>query len=282
MSAVTVENITEVFEQSISDTLTGRRREVLISLVRHLHDFCREVNLTHEEWLVGIDFLTRAGQMTDEKRNEFILVCDVLGIESLVDAISHEGGEDITESSVLGPFYRPNAAKLGYDDTISKRGDADGESVRLVGRVTDPNGNPIAGATLDVWETGPDGLYEQQDAAQPDMNLRGVFQSREDGTYSMRAVRPVSYPIPYDGPAGDILQLMGRHPYRPAHIHMIVRAEGFQTLVSQIYDRTDEYIGTDSVYAVKGSLTVDFEEAPAGSDVRWIVHHDVVLNRAAR
>ncbi|MCB9794650.1 MAG: intradiol ring-cleavage dioxygenase [Alphaproteobacteria bacterium] len=282
MSAVTIENITEVFEQSISPELTGRRREVLMSLVRHLHDFCREVQLTHEEWLVGIDFLTRAGQMTDDKRNEFILVCDVLGIESLVDAISHVGGADITESSVLGPFYRPGAPQLDFDGSISQRGDVDGESVRIAGRVTDPKGQPIAGATVDVWETGPDGLYEQQDAAQPDMNLRGVFRTRADGRYSLRAVRPVSYPIPYDGPAGDILQIMGRHPYRPAHVHMIVKAPGFQPLVSQIYDTSDEYIGTDSVYAVKGSLMVDFERAPEGSDVRWVVTHDIVLNRAAR
>lgn len=279
MSAVNVENITDVFEASISEDLTGRPREVLTALVRHLHDFCREVQLTHDEWLIGIDYLTRAGQMTDDKRNEFILVCDVLGIESLVDAITHQGGEDVTESAVLGPFYREGAPQLGWDETISQRGEADGPSVRMTGKVTDADGNPIHGAVLDVWETGPEGLYEQQDPNQPDMNLRGVFQTREDGRYSYRAVRPVSYPIPYDGPAGDILQLMGRHPYRPAHIHVVVRAPGFQSLVSQIYDRTDEYLETDSVYSVKGSLIIDFEPAPPGSDVDFVVEHDIVLHK---
>ncbi|MEM6732582.1 MAG: hydroxyquinol 1,2-dioxygenase, partial [Myxococcota bacterium] len=158
----------------------------------------------------------------------------------------------------------------------------DGPSARIMGTVRSPDGTPIQGATLDVWETGPDGLYEQQDAAQPDMNLRGVFDTDVEGTYSLRCVKPVSYPIPYDGPAGDLLQVMGRHPYRPAHVHMIVRAPGFKTLVSQIYDRRDEYIDSDSVYSVKGSLLVDFEDAPAGSDVQYVVRHDVTLKREAR
>jgi len=145
------------------------------------------------------------------------------------------------------------------------------------GRVTDVHGAPVANAELDVWETGPEGLYEQQDPNQPDMNLRGRFRTDADGTYEFRAVRPVSYPIPYDGPTGDILQAMGRHPYRPSHIHMIVRAEGMKTLISQIYDRNDEYIESDSVYSVKGSLLVDFEPAPAEHDVDFLVTHDVIL-----
>ena len=282
MSEVTIDTITEVFERSLKDDMHPRAREVLTSLVRHLHSFAREVSLTHDEWLVGIDYLTRAAAMTDDKRNEFILISDVLGLESLVDAISHDAQGEETESAVLGPFYRKGAPTLARDATISQRGEADGPSVRMIGQVVDTRGAPIRGATLDVWETGPEGLYEQQDAAQPDLNLRGVFSTDEEGTYALRCVKPVSYPIPYDGPAGDLLQVMGRHPYRPAHIHMIVRAPGFKTLVSQIYDRQDPYVESDSVYSVKGSLLVDFKEAPAGSDVRYNVRHDIVLRRAPR
>lgn len=279
MKTVTVENITDVFMESLSDDMNPRAREVLTCLVKHLHDFAREVKLTHDDWLVGIDYLTRAGQMTDDKRNEFILVSDVLGIESLADAISHAAIGEETESAVLGPFFREGAPKLPRDATISQRGEADGPSVRMSGRIVDMDGRPVPEASFDVWETGPEGLYEQQDPDQPDYNLRGQFVVDGDGTYSFRGVKPVSYPIPYDGPAGDLLQVMGRHPYRPAHIHMLVRAPGFQTLVSQIYDKKDEYIDSDSVYSVKGSLMVDFEPAPAGSDVDFIVKHDVILKR---
>ncbi len=281
MSNVNIDNITDVFVDSLSGEMSPRSREVLVSMVRHLHDFAREVKLTHDEWLVGIDYLTRAGRMTDDKRNEFILISDVLGLESLADAISHGATDKATESAVLGPFYRENAPRFERDGSISRRGAKDGPSCRITGKVTDVEGKPIGGATLDVWETGPEGLYEQQDPNQPDMNLRGVFTTDADGTYSMRVVKPVSYPIPYDGPAGDLLQVMGRHPYRPAHIHMLVRAGGYQTLVSQLYDRTDEYVDSDSVYSVKESLLIDFQKQPEGSDVEYAVTHDVVLKPAA-
>lgn len=280
MSNVTIENITEVFEASLSDDMSPRAREVVSSLVRHMHAFAREVRLTHDDWLVGIDYLTRAAALTDDKRNEFILLSDVLGLESLVDAISHDAVGNETESAVLGPFYREGAPKYARDASIAQRGEADGPSVRLSGRIVDTDGQPVPEATLDVWETAPSGLYEQQDPDQPDMNLRGVFAADGDGTYALRAVRPVSYPIPYDGPTGDLLHVMGRHPYRPAHIHMIVRAPGFKTLVSQIYDREDEYVTSDSVYSVKGSLLVDFEAAPKDAGVDFLVRHDVVLKRA--
>ena len=279
MSTVNIDNLTDVFERSLSEDMAPRAREVIVSMVRHLHAFARETRLTHDEWLVGIDYLTRAAEITDDKRNEFILISDVLGLESLVDTISHDAQDGETESAVLGPFYRKGAPRLGRDDTISQRESADGPSVRLRGKITDVEGNPISGAEIDVWETGPDGLYEQQDAAQPDMNLRGVFSTAADGTYVFRAVKPVSYPIPYDGPAGDLLKVMGRHPFRPAHIHMLVRAPGFRSLVSQIYDRTDPYVESDSVYSVKESLQVDFVQSPLGSDVAFEVEHDVVLKR---
>ncbi|MEL6318793.1 MAG: dioxygenase, partial [Pseudomonadota bacterium] len=217
---------------------------------------------------------------TDDKRNEFILVADILGLESLADAISHDAQENETESAVLGPFFREGVPILPAGATISKRGDVDGPSALVRGRVTGPDGRPVAGALLDVWETGPDGLYEQQDPNQPDMNLRGKFQTDENGEYSFRAVRPVSYPIPYDGPAGDLLQLTGRHPFRPAHIHMVVAATGCKKLISQLYDSETEYLDSDSVFSVKGSLIIDFKPAPAELGVRYLVEHDVALKAA--
>ncbi|MEM9133232.1 MAG: dioxygenase [Actinomycetota bacterium] len=275
MAQITIENITDVFEKSIEADMDPRLRELLTGLVRHLHDFARETRLTHDEWFAAMMFLTRAGAMTDDKRNEFVLIADVLGIESLVDAITHDAQGDETESAVLGPFYREGAPVKGFDDTISMRGALDGETARIRGRVVDRNGEPIAGATLDVWETARNGMYEQQDPDQPDMNLRGLFETAADGTYSIRCVRPVSYPIPFDGPAGEVLAAMGRHPNRPGHIHMIVRKDGYQSLVSQLYDRSDPYLSSDAVYAVKGSLVVDFEAG--GDGVEYTVTHNVVL-----
>jgi catechol 1,2-dioxygenase len=280
MKSITVDNVTEVVLNSMSKEMTPRAREVMTSLITHLHAFARDVRLTHDDWLVGIDYLTRTGQMTDDKRNEFILVSDVLGLESLCDAISHDAQGRETESTVLGPFFREGGPKLARGASIANRGDADGPSCLLHGRVTDIDGKPIAGAKINVWETGPEGLYEQQDAQQPDMNLRGVFETDADGTYEIRAVRPVPYPVPYDGPAGDILKIMGRHPYRPAHIHMIIEAPGYKKLVSQLYDKTDKYLDSDSVYAVKDSLLLDFKPTH-GADTKFDVTHDVVMKRLA-
>lgn len=277
MRTVTIENITDIVIDSLSDETNPRFREVLSSLIRHLHDFAREVKLTHEEWLLGIEYLSRAGKMTDGKRNEFILIADILGMESLVDAISHDAQENETESAILGPFYRPGAPMLPPGASISQRGDTDGPPVLLTGRVTNVSGDPVANAVLNVWETGPEGLYEQQDPNQPEMNLRGRFKTDENGEYKIKAVRPVSYPIPFDGPAGDLLQWTGRHPYRPAHIHMVIEAEGYRKLISQIYDSSDPYIDNDSVFSVKGSLMVDFEPAPTDMTVDFLVKHNVVL-----
>ncbi len=277
MKTVTVENITNIVIDAMSDETSPRLREVLSGLITHMHDFAREVQLSHDEWLLGIDFLTRAAKMTDDKRNEFILISDILGMESLVDAISHDAQENETESAVLGPFFREGAPVLPAGTTIAQRGSKDGPSVLVRGRITDNKGEPVPDALIDVWETGPEGLYEQQDPNQPEMNLRGRFRSDVNGDYRIQAVRPVSYPIPYDGPSGDLLQLTGRHPYRPAHIHMVIEAEGYRKLVSQIYDSVDQYLESDSVFAVKGSLIVDFKPAPEELGVEFVVDHDVTL-----
>ncbi len=281
MKTVTIDNITDLVIDAMSDDTSPRVRDILTSLVRHMHDFTREVKLTPEEWWIGIDFMSRAGKMTDDKRNEFILVADILGMESLVDAISHDVQENETDSAILGPFFREGAPELAAGASTAQRGEADGPSVLLRGRITATDGSPVANAVINVWETGPEGLYEQQDPNQPDMNLRGRFRSDKNGDYLIRAVRPISYPIPFDGPGGDLLQITGRHPYRPAHIHMVVEAEGYRKLISQIYDSEDKYLESDSVFAVKGSLIVEFKPAPVDLDVDFVVDHNVTLKTAS-
>ena len=218
------------FTQAVIDA-TGseaspRIRKVVGSLIQHLHDFLRENEVTVEEWLAGVDLINQAGQMSDEKRNEGQLMCDVLGIESLVDEITYKVATDApdqpTATAILGPFWRKDAPKRQMGDTIV-HGIDDGDHAYMYGQVTDfSTGKPIENAELDVWHTAPNGLYEQQDPDQVDYNLRGRFTTGKDGKYAFYCLRPTSYPIPFDGPAGKLLQLLDRHPMRPAHIHFIV------------------------------------------------------------
>lgn len=276
MSNASTNAFTESVVAAMSPDMDPRARLVMASLIRHIHDFAREVNLTTEEWLAGLDLLIRAGKMSDDKRNEMILLSDIIGLESLVDTLDHQAEGGATESAVLGPFYREGAPILPNGASIVQGGET-GPMALVQGCVTGPDGRPLAGAVVDVWETSPNGLYEQQDPDQPDMNLRGRFQTDAEGRYAFRCVRPVSYPIPFDGPAGDLLQLMGRHPYRPAHIHFIVKAPGCRKLVTQIFDRQDRYCADDAVFAVKDSLKVDFVPAPAGSDADFLVEYNIQL-----
>lgn len=240
---------------------TPKARRILSSLIQHIHDFARENQLTVDEWMYGVDFINRIGQMSDSKRNEGILVSDVFGLESLVDAITYHLEEsDHTSSAIIGPFYRPNSPKYEYGQSIIQK-DMGGHLTWVHGRVTDTHGKPLAGAQLEVWHTAPNGLYEQQDDEQPDYNLRGTFTANENGEYAYIALRPTNYPIPYDGPAGDLLQMMDRHPYRPSHIHWRVTHPGHRPLITQIYDSECEYVKNDSVFAVKPELIVHFKEA---------------------
>lgn len=256
------------FTQSVIDA-TGpkanpRVRKVVGSLIQHLHDFCRENEITVDEWMKTVDLINEAGRMSDEKRNEGQLMCDILGIESLVDEITYTLASDAkdapTATAILGPFWRKDAPIRKMGDSIVLNEIPDGDHSLLFGQVTDfATGKPIEGAEVDVWHTAPNGLYEQQDENQPDMNLRGRFLTAKDGNFNFYALRPTSYPIPYDGPAGKLLNLLDRHPMRPAHIHFIVSAEGYKPLVTQVFDRRDKHITNDSVFAVKDSLVVEFK-----------------------
>ncbi|GAC1349643.1 MAG: intradiol ring-cleavage dioxygenase [Ktedonobacteraceae bacterium] len=250
------EQITQNVLESMAHAPDARLKEVMTSLISHLHAFIREVELTQEEWALGIQFLTRTGQMCDEKRQEFILLSDISGVTMLVDAINHRLPDGATESTIFGPFYREGAQDLPTGATISK--DGQGDPVVVTGRVLSTDGTPIAGALLDIWETGENGLYEQQDPEQPDMNLRGKFRTDGDGRYCFVGIKPVSYPIPDDGPVGQLLRALGRHPFRPAHIHLLISADGFAPVTTHLFVKGDPYLDSDAVFGTKDSLIVDF------------------------
>ena len=262
-----------------------RLRQIVQALVRHLHAFASEVQLTEDEWTRAIQILTRTGHISDDRRQEFILWSDALGLSMLVDALSHPSANGATESTVLGPFWTPNAPRRGYAESIAESGGGTPALVR--GRVLDQDGRPIAGAELDIWQNGDNGLYAVQDHEAPEAHLRGRFYSRDDGSYAFVGVRPVPYTIPHDGPVGAMLEAARRHPWRPAHIHMIVTAPGYQRLQTHIFDSASDYLDSDAVFAVKRSLIREFEpraaddpETPPSINGRWcLVENDIVLSR---
>ena len=266
----------------------ARLRQVMEIITRHLHAAVKEIEPTPEEWMEAIQFLTRTGQKCDEWRQEFILLSDVLGVSMLVDALNNRQPSGATESTVLGPFHVAGAPALPNGADI--RLDGKGEPMVVHGRVVDRDGRPIAGATLDVWQANADGFYDvQQRGIQPDFNLRGVFRTDEEGRYWFRSAKPKFYAIPDDGPVGRLLRALGRHPYRPAHLHAIVAAEGFRTVVTHLFDPQDPYIATDAVFGVKTSLLARFEQVQDGERAAalgvtapfWDVAQDFVLVRAA-
>jgi hydroxyquinol 1,2-dioxygenase len=250
------------FERSDDERL----RTLAQSLARHLHAFATEVGLTQHEWEAGIRILTETGEITDERRQEFILWSDSLGLSMLVDALANPLPPGATESTVLGPFYVPGSPQRPYGASIAE--EAAGTPAWVHGRVLDLTGGPIAGAELDVWQNGDDRLYAVQNPEAPADHLRGKFTARDDGSYAFLAVRPVPYPIPDDGPVGSMLAATGRHPWRPAHVHMVVRAPGYRTLTTHIFDRDSEYLDSDAVFAVKPSLLREFVRRPADDPAR--------------
>jgi hydroxyquinol 1,2-dioxygenase len=261
-----IEETTAIVLERLQHTPDARLKTILTSLVRHAHAFVQEVKLTEAEWFAGIQFLTQVGQMCDDKRQEFILLSDTLGISRLVDAINHSQAAQATPSSLLGPFYRPGAKRLAAGASIS--GDTPGDPLLVAGTVRGENGAPIQGAELDVWQTAPNGLYDVQDPNQPDMNLRGVFVTDAAGRYEFRTVQPKSYPIPDDGPVGKMLRATKRHPYRPAHIHFRVAAPRHEAVTTAIYVEGDQYLHTDAVFGQKDALTVRFARHDSAEEAK--------------
>jgi catechol 1,2-dioxygenase len=282
-------DLTSAVEDSFAGCDDRRLRELMQSLVRHLHAFATEVRLTEHEWRQAVAALTETGRITDERRQEFVLWSDALGLSMLVDAMAHPKPDGATESTVLGPFWVDGSPWRDFGDAIFES--AAGEPAWVHGHVRDVDGRPIADAELDVWQNDANRLYGVQDADVPEAHLRGRFTTRADGSYAFLGVRPVPYPIPDDGPVGKMLAATGRHPWRPAHIHMIVSAPGYETLTTHVFDAESPYLDSDTVFAVKPSLLRRFvrraaddpERPPAVDGDWWSVENDIVLTgRASR
>lgn len=253
------ERSAEVVAASFEETPDPRLRRVLTSLVHHLHAFVKDVELTEDEWGFAIDFLTRTGHMSDDVRQEFILLSDVLGISMLVETINHRTGGTSTESTVLGPFHMVESPPRELGDDIAL--DGKGTPCLVSGRVTGPDGEPLAGASVDVWQTNEDGFYDvQQPGIQPPGNLRGLFTADADGRFWFRSVVPRYYPIPDDGPVGQLLAATGRHPNRPAHLHFIVASPGYRPVTTHVFVADSPYLDSDAVFGVKESLVRDVRE----------------------
>lgn len=264
-----------------------RLKEVMEVITRKLHEAVKEIEPTQEEWFKAIMFLTDTGDMCNEWRQEFILLSDVLGVSMLVDAINSRRPGGASENTVLGPFHVDGAPEYEMGANICL--DAKGEDMVVRGRILDTEGKPIEGARIDVWQANDEGFYDvQQKGLQPDYNLRGVFTTGADGSYWFRAVKPKFYPIPDDGPVGKLLGALGRHPYRPAHLHYIVTAPGYDQLTTHIFDPDDDYINSDAVFGVKESLLAEFrkvEDIAASEKLGfegpyWEVEFDFVLARS--
>jgi len=260
---------------------TPRARKVMASLIQHVHDFARENELTVDEWMAGVEMMNRAGRMSDDKRNEGQLLCDVIGLESLVDEITFklaaETNSSATASAILGPFFRHDHPILENESSIVDNV-PDGEITYMHGIVKDlVTKKPVVGAWVDIWQASTNGLYEQQDPNQIEHNLRGKFKTDEKGHYGIYCLRPTPYPVPYDGPAGDLLKLLDRHPYRPAHIHLIVQRDGYKPVTTQIFDKIDPYLTNDSVFAVKDSLIVDFKPLKGNPKATLELEYDILI-----
>lgn len=275
MALFTEETSESAVNSRMGEDVNPRLATVMASLVKHLHAFAKDVELTEEEWGVAIDFLTRTGQMCDENRQEFILLSDTLGVSMLVDAINHRRPSGATENTVLGPFHVADAPHYPMGQNISL--DGKGESCLFEGLVIDRQGNPIENATIDVWCDNADGYYDvQQPDVQPKFNNRGIFTTGSDGTYSFRGIRPVAYPIPDDGPVGQMLAAVGRHPNRPAHMHFIVSAPGYERIITHTFVDGDEWLTSDAVFGVKASLISIMEPGEEG-DTMWKSSFDFIM-----
>ncbi|VWB52484.1 intradiol ring-cleavage dioxygenase [Burkholderia aenigmatica] len=246
---------------SFDGTPSPRLRALMQSLVRHLHAFVRETELTEAEWMAAIRFLTETGKRCDDAvRQEFILLSDTLGVSMLVDAINHRFATGATETTVFGPFYIEGMPDRAYGENMAC---TPGVPAVVHGRVLTTDGKPVANAVLDVWQTAENGMYSGQDTAQPHGNLRGRYRTDAEGRYAITTILPISYPIPTDGPVGKMLEATGRHPWRPAHLHFMIDAPGCRTLVTHLFDEDDPYLKSDAVFGVKPSLMVAYRRCDA-------------------
>ncbi|MER8157954.1 dioxygenase [Streptomyces sp. NPDC094472] len=257
MRDLTSDTITEAMISTMRDTKDPRVAEILESLVRHLHAFVRDVDLTEEEWARGVDFLTRTGQKCTSTRQEFILLSDVLGVTMLVDALSNQRPTEATQNSVLGPFFREDRPQ--HADAADISGGLPGTPLFFEGRVVDRTGAPVEGAAVDVWHSDADGHYDVDVPGQVDPAMRALFRTDETGRFGFRSIRPSSYPIPGDGPVGELMSATSRSLMRPAHVHLLIEAPGFQRVTTMLFPSDDPYLDTDPVFGVKESLIESYD-----------------------
>ncbi|KUI69861.1 Catechol 1,2-dioxygenase [Cytospora mali] len=279
-------NFTQAVIDNMGPKTTPRNREVLGALIRHLHDFTREVELTIDEWMGAVHFVNALGALYKESngtRNETHRICDVLGLESLVDEIAHkvisETGVDPTSSSILGPFWSPDAPFRELGGTIivdpAPKG---GRVTKMHGTISDLDGKPIPGAVFDIWQASANGKYDFQDPEnQSPNNLRGKFRADENGHYWFYCLHPTAYSLPQDGPSWQLLQMMDRHPMRPAHIHIMVTHPDYQGCTTQLYPKDDPWLKTDTVFAVKDDLILDFQPAKDDPNAELDLEYNVIL-----
>jgi hydroxyquinol 1,2-dioxygenase len=282
-------------ENTITDAVLARHanatdvrlKDIVTSLVRHLHAFAREVNLTEAEWEAGIGFLTEVGHMTDARRQEFILLSDTLGLSMLVTAMAHRKPEGCTEATVFGPFFVDDAP--AYDNGGDVANGAQGEPCFVSGVVRGPGGEPVAGARIEVWQADAAGFYDVQYCDVENHRARGVLHSLPDGRYHFRSIVAEPYPIPHDGPVGRMLDALGRHPWRPAHLHFMITAPGYERLVTHVFREGDRYLDSDAVFGVRSSLIAPWHHHASGTAPDGTVmatpfntlEFDFVLNRSS-
>jgi hydroxyquinol 1,2-dioxygenase len=282
---VTEENITELAVQRWQTAHDPRTAEIMAALVRHLHDFAREVRLTEAEWMAAIQWLTRTGQISNEKREEFILASDVLGLSMLVVQMNHRFDDAATPATVLGPFHIEGSPELDFGEDMSQG--LPGTPLVLTGVVRDLDGHPVPGAVLDVWQADNEGLYESQHADVDEARLRAKYTTREDGSYSIRTVAPLGYTIPMDGPVGDLISKTDISHFRPAHVHFLLNVPGYEPLITHLFEEGADYLDSDVVFGVKEQLVVRYDKrepgpAPDGGtfDEPWFeARYDFVLQK---
>ncbi len=272
MRNLTQDNITQAVIARMADTPDPRLKEIMTSLVQHLHAFARDVKLTEEEWFQGIDFLTRVGHITDGQRQEFILLSDTLGLSMLTVAMNNDKPAGCTEATVFGPFYVEDAP--GFDLGEDVANGAAGVPCLVRGNVRGLDGEPVPGAEIHVWQADAEGKYDVQREDLQQRQARGVLHANGKGQYHFRSILAEAYPIPDDGPVGDMLKATGRHPWRPAHLHFMIKAPGYETLITHVFRNGDPYLDSDAVFGVRQSLVADWVKQPDG---QYLVEYDFVL-----
>ena len=265
--------ITEAVLARHAQTADPRLKQIMTILVKHLHEFAREAHLTEEEWFKGIEFLTRCGHITDDKRQEFILLSDVLGLSMLTVAQNNDKPAGCTEATVFGPFHVEGAPHFELGDDIANG--AHGQPCVVQGTIRGIGGEPVPGAHLDVWQSDEDGLYDVQHAGIDHAQARGILNADDAGRFVFRSILAVPYAIPHDGPVGDLLKATGRHPWRPAHLHFLIKAPGYETLITHVFRSDDPYLDSDAVFGVRQTLIAEWKPQPDGS---YLVEYDFVLN----